>query len=245
MRRALPHSLASRVFVGAVVTALGSFVAGTAHAINNPLGGVRACLEMLAGAAGDVGRLKKYLAVADEGLCRIDALVQRLVQFARQGGDVRRRIDVGQLARDTMAVAGFAGRKGNSAVTELTLAPATCWVPADAAELEQALTALVINACQAAPLGGHVHIEVMPASDGGVLLRVDDDGPGVPVELRDRVFEPFFSTKPEGEGTGLGLWVAWGVIERLGGNVRALGSPLGGARFEVWLPSAPPENRHA
>lgn len=226
------------------MAALGSFVAGTAHAINNPLGGVRACLEMVGSAAGDIGRLKKYLSVADEGLGRIDALVRRLVQFARQGGDVRRRVDLCQLVHQSLVVENVVGRQSHAVAIDLGLAHEPCWVLADPAELEQALTALVVNAHQATPAGGRVRVAVEPASDG-VRLSVDDSGPGVPAELRDKVFEPFFSTKPEGQGTGLGLWVVWGVVERLGGSVRATDSALGGARFEVWLPMAAAEVPHA
>jgi len=223
------------------MAALGTFVAGTAHAVNNPLGGVRACLEMMVCAGGDAGRMRRYHAVAEEALGRIEGLVRRLVHFARDGGGERIMVDVRHVVRDSLVTQDVVGRKGYAATICLDLCEAPCHVVADPDELEQALTALVVNALQASPAGGEVLVQVTPAQPAGCWLRVDDSGPGVPSELRQRVFEPFFTTKPEGEGTGLGLWVVWGIVDRLGGRVTVGEAPQGGARLEVWLPPAPME----
>jgi len=117
----------------------------------------------------------------------------------------------------------------------------------DVTQLHQVLTNLVVNAAQAMPSGGRIAIgasqvagpdEAAGEAGPGSLIRfvVEDTGPGVPRELRSRIFEPFFSTKPPGQGSGLGLSVVQGIIEQHQGHIRVLESEHGGARFEVFLP---------
>ncbi|HTV23144.1 MAG TPA: ATP-binding protein, partial [Polyangiaceae bacterium] len=114
-------------------------------------------------------------------------------------------------------------------------------------QLHQVLTNLVVNAAQAMPAGGKIQIGasqlVLPEVDVGreragphVRFIVEDSGPGVPAELRSRIFEPFFSTKPPGQGSGLGLSVVQGIVEQHQGHILVREGALGGARFEVYLP---------
>ena len=94
---------------------------------------------------------------------------------------------------------------------------------------------LVTNALQAAGRGGHVRLSTARV-DGRVELVVEDDGPGVPPELVDRIFEPFYTTRDG--GTGLGLFISYGIVERHGGTLAVDRGPLGGARFRLTLPAA-------
>lgn len=220
------------------MAAIGAFVAGTAHAINNPLGGVRACLEMIEANPGDAGKLRRYSGIAYEGLGRIEVLVRKLMQFVREGAGLRVRFDVNDVIASSLIAGGAVGRAGRGATVQLNLAGAACTVVGDASEIEQALTSLVINALQASPAAGVVEVTTQLTPDARIRIDVEDQGPGVPLALRDKVFEPFFTTKPEGEGTGLGLWVVWGVVERHGGRVAVTETEGGGARFSVWLPAA-------
>ena len=124
----------------------------------------------------------------------------------------------------------------------------------DVTQLHQVLTNLVVNAAQAMPGGGRIEIsaaEVAECTDDVgedvagpfICFAVEDAGPGVPVELRPRIFEPFFSTKPPGQGSGLGLSVVQGIVEQHQGHILVRDGALGGARFEVYLPvtEQPPE----
>jgi two-component system, cell cycle sensor histidine kinase and response regulator CckA len=113
------------------------------------------------------------------------------------------------------------------------------------------LTNLVVNAAQAMPSGGKIHVGTamvtLSESDAGtdragtyVKLFVEDTGPGVPVALRTRIFEPFFSTKPANQGSGLGLSVVQGIVEQHQGHIVLCDGTLGGARFEVYPPVTAP-----
>ncbi|MBI4577340.1 MAG: HAMP domain-containing histidine kinase [Planctomycetes bacterium] len=103
-------------------------------------------------------------------------------------------------------------------------------------ELAQLALNLVLNAARAAGQGGRVRVEVRPGPDGEGTLVVADDGPGVPSGDEERIFEPFYTTRPGGEGTGLGLYVCACILERHGGRVRVGRAPEGGAEFLVSLP---------
>lgn len=222
------------------MAALGAFVAGTAHAINNPLGGLRACLEMMARRRDDDASHLRYAGIATQAVDRIDDLVRRLVRFVRSDGVGEVVVDLNQLVRQSLVVDTARDRDVS---VRLVLCEGALLVTVDAAELEQALTNLVLNAIQASPSGAEVLVRTSLAESAtaGPLaqLEVIDKGPGIPTELRQRVFEPFFTTKPEGEGTGLGLWIVWSVVQRHRGLVTIEGAEQGGTRFVLRLPRTP------
>jgi CheY-like chemotaxis protein len=131
----------------------------------------------------------------------------------------------------------------------MQLDPSDCsgGVLVDVTQLHQVLTNLVVNAAQAMTQGGKIAIGAVQVrlSEGSVVrerageyvrFAVDDTGPGVPAELRSRIFEPFFSTKAPGQGSGLGLSVVQGIVEQHQGHIAVCSGALGGARFEVYLP---------
>lgn len=219
------------------MAALGAFVAGTAHAVNNPLAGVRACLEMIEANPADVGRLRRYLKLSHEGLGRIQQLMTRLVRFVPKTTEDEQLFDLHDLLSSTVTAEGQILCESRKVPVILQLTARDHWIHADADEAEQTLTNLLINAAQATPPDGGLVLSSGDDGKGWLRIDVDDSGPGVPVELRDRIFEPFFTTKAEGKGTGLGLWVAWRFAERAGGRIAVSESPLGGARFSLWLPS--------
>jgi len=217
------------------MAALGTFVAGTAHAINNPLGGLRGCLEMMSANPGDIGRLRRYTHIGQEAVARIEELVRRLMLFVRQDGDAVLDYDVNDVLSGSLVLE--ARVKDGTVSVALDLDPRPCTVRGNPLQLEQALTNLVLNALQASPAGSLVRVRTSAgALVDEVRVDIEDQGPGVPAGERDRIFEPFFTTKPEGEGTGLGLWVAWRAVEGHGGRIEVSEAPGGGARFSVFLP---------
>jgi signal transduction histidine kinase len=117
----------------------------------------------------------------------------------------------------------------------LDLAPDLKPVEADPVQLQQALMALVINACEAMEGGGRVIVRTENAKEG-VLLEVEDNGPGMPPEVAAHAFEPFFTTKTSGTGVGLGLSVVYGIIQRHGGSINTNKSPGGGCLFSITIP---------
>jgi len=111
--------------------------------------------------------------------------------------------------------------------------PARCF--GTALQLQQVVANLVQNAVDASPPGGRVRI-TLSGEETDWLIAVDDQGPGVPEDKRERIFEPFYTTKPEGVGTGLGLAISHTILREHKGSLRVTRSPLGGARFEARVP---------
>jgi signal transduction histidine kinase len=102
-------------------------------------------------------------------------------------------------------------------------------------KLTQVFVNLMTNAAQAVPQGGHIDVSTTLREDA-VEARVADDGPGIPEEVRPHLFQPFFSTKPEGEGSGLGLSIVRGIVEASGGSIEVQSAPGRGTVFIVRLP---------
>jgi two-component system NtrC family sensor kinase len=124
-------------------------------------------------------------------------------------------------------------------------APQGLRITCDAAQIQQLLLALALNALEATPSGGTVRLATRAAGDGRVELVVSDTGSGIPSENLPHIFEPFFTTKEEGKGVGLGLAVAYGIAVRHGGTI-AVESRVGqGTTFTVRLPWRPPEGAGA
>jgi signal transduction histidine kinase len=170
----------------------------------------------------------------------MEGIIRQLLQLGRDEVGRRRPVELDPLVRGAVeAVAEEARRSG----VRLDLRPPTRPVPVDVdpRRIEEAIRYLLRNALQAAP-GGQVRIS-WERSLAHVILTVDDDGPGVPDDVRARVFEPFYTTKPHGEGAGLGLAVVQGVVEDHNGRIVVDGSPLGGARFSVTLPTPDGQGR--
>jgi len=107
-------------------------------------------------------------------------------------------------------------------------------------QLEQVLINLVTNAAHAVECGGVIHVRTLRSSPGEIAVEVHDSGPGVAPEDRERIFEPFFTTKVDGKGTGLGLSIVRNIVAQHQGRIRVARSDLGGAAFQVVLPSAGP-----
>jgi two-component system NtrC family sensor kinase len=126
--------------------------------------------------------------------------------------------------------------------TEVTVAPGVPLVPCDASQVQQVVMNLVLNGAEAtrARGSGRVSIAIRALEDGGaVALGVEDDGEGIPEELLGRVFDPFFSTKEDGKGVGLGLAVVYGIVESHGGQIEVKSTPGSGTTFTVTLPLRP------
>ena len=219
------------------LAALGSLLAGVAHELNNPLSVVVAravLLEEHGNAATQVAAAK--IRTAAERCARI---VRTFLAMARQQQPDRGPVAINDVIFAALDIAGYALRSGGIEV-QLDLGRDLPRILADADQLHQVLFNLVINAQQS--LQGQApprRIRVTSRFDAASkLLRVTvaDNGPGIPVHLRARVFEPYFTTKPVGIGTGVGLAVSLGMVEAHGGALTVDCPPEGGATFSIVLP---------
>jgi len=225
------------------LAALGSLLAGVAHELNNPLAVVvgRAFqLEETAASGTDRSRARDVRLAAE----RCARIVRTFLAMARRQASVRAPTQLNDVVRGAIELLGYGLRSADVQV-ELILAETLPQVWADADQLSQVLLNLCTNAQQAmAETRGTRRLQVSTsyaAETAQVRIAVTDTGPGVPRELAGRIFDPYFTTKPVGEGTGVGLAVSQGIVQGHGGSI-ALETPAeGGARFVVTLPVAMPE----
>ena len=170
---------------------------------------------------------------------RAARIVRSLLTFARKRQTTRAMVDVNQVVRETLALRAYEQRLTNIAVI-VALAAGLPQVFADGQQVQQVLLNLIINAEQAMlSANGRGVLVVRTWHDPhqeSVILEINDDGPGIPDDLQPKIFDPFFTTKEVGQGTGLGLTVAYAIVQEHGGRIRLESHPSAGASFYVELP---------
>ena len=231
---------------------MGQLTGGVAHDFNNLLTAILGTVQLLdrhLGAAADQ-RTRKLLDMARDAVRRGASLNQSLLAFARRQSLKPADLDANALLE---GFAPLVQRAVGEAVTlELYLAAHLPWCRVDASQLEAAILNLAINARDAMPRGGSLRLETRAAwldaellagnadarPGGFVAIALRDTGTGMLAEVRDRAFEPFFSTKPVGHGTGLGLSQVFGFVRQLGGHVTIESSVGLGTSITLFLPVA-------
>ncbi|MBB5710669.1 PAS domain-containing protein [Sphingomonas xinjiangensis] len=237
--------------------AVGQLTGGIAHDFNNMLTGVIGAMDIMKRrlAAGRTDDLARFMDAASSSAQRAAALTARLLAFSRRQSLDIRPIDVNTL------IASLQDLLQRSVRENITLrvvpGPGLPQATTDANQLENAILNLVINARDAMPQGGALTIETSevevdvayasarPEISPGryIVVAVSDTGVGIAPDLLDRIFEPFFSTKPVGQGTGLGLSMIYGFAQQSGGQVRVHSQPGQGTSVKLFLPASTLEER--
>ena len=220
------------------MAALGQTISGVAHELNNPLATILSWAERLSEKCTEDGMKRGVDVILGEAE-RSARIVRNLLTFARKRQSTRSMIDLNQVIMETLTLRSYEQRVTNIEVVT-ALASGLPRVFADPHQIQQVLLNLVINAEQAM-LTAHGRGSLVlrtwhdPERDS-VVLEVSDDGPGVPPEVKTKIFDPFFTTKEVGKGTGLGLTVAYAIIQEHGGRIRVESPGAGGAAFIIELP---------
>jgi two-component system phosphate regulon sensor histidine kinase PhoR len=221
-----------------------NFIANASHELRTPVASIRASSEtLLDGALDDPAAARDFVEVIDRNATRLHRLVNDLLDLSRIEGGERAlspgTLDLAEQAEATVALLRERAREKRTTV-EVEVAPGTL-VAADARALDQVLTNLVDNAIHHTPDGSRVAVRAR-ASDGCVVLEVEDDGPGIPTAHQARVFERFYRVDAgrsrAAGGTGLGLSIAKHLVEAMQGDITVANGAAGGALFRVTLPSA-------
>jgi signal transduction histidine kinase len=225
-----------RLAVSERLAGVGRLAAMVAHEINNPLDGILRLVSLARRAGTEAGdpRVEQYLADAHKGLMRLVTIVRDLLDFSRSASSP---VDPMPLRETLSEVARNMAPAAEKAGVHIGIDCNAHLPPLRSATLYHVLLNLVKNAIEAMPSGGRVEVRARSLPDA-VVLSVADTGPGIPPEVLPRLFEPFFSLKATGKGTGLGLVICKDLIEKQGGTVAAANRPEGGAVFTVTIPVA-------
>lgn len=222
------------------MASVGRLAAGVAHEIGNPLSAILGLVELVQTSDLPAEEQRELLRRVTKETERIHRIIRDLLDFAR--GDPAQpedaSCDLVEVVEDAVRLVGPQKDLRNVTI-ERRFAEDCPPARGAGARLAQVVLNLLLNAADAIEGEGVIRLEVHPIDDGDrVELVVADTGPGIAKEVRDHLFEPFVSTKPAGQGTGLGLAVCHTIIERLGGTIDADDAPEGGARFTIRLPAA-------
>ena len=247
------HSLEQRLAHTEKLATIGQIAAEIAHEVGTPLnviaGRARATHKKLA----DADAVAKNATIIEEQTARITRIIQRLLDFARRrvGPPGMSRLNLNQISLTTMELLGsqFSAAKVKTRLIRAEGLPA---VLADSDRIQQVLLNLLLNAIQAMPDGGALTVETsvviqqrpgleLAPEQAFARIEVSDTGPGIPRDRRDKIFEPFYTSKDGQGGTGLGLAVCAGIVKEHDGWIEVDDAATGGAVFRVFLPAAPSE----
>ncbi len=214
------------------LAATGRLAASIAHEINNPLQAIHNCLFLAINRPLTDEKKQHYLTLAQEEVERLITLVQRTLEFYRPSKGRSVSTDVNHLIENVLALSGKRLEHGRIRV-RTQLQPRLPPVNGVPDQLTQVLLNLIINAIEAMPDGGALSLTTL-ADDSWLRVEVCDTGPGLNPDEAAKIFEPFYTTKAS--GTGLGLAVSYGIIQRHGGHIDVAGTPGKGTTFTIWLP---------
>jgi len=220
------------------LTSLGQMAASIAHEVNNPLAGVLVYTQLLTKKINS-GKFSEeialdYLAKMDSELTRSTRLIRNLLDFARQSPPTLREVDINEVINRALELTTHSADLQHIRVIK-ELNPSLPKLMADFDQLQQVCTNLILNAIQAMPEGGKLTLRTS-ADDSQLKLEVQDTGCGISPENMRKLFTPFFTTKREVKGVGLGLAVSYGIIQRHHGRIEVQSKEGEGTTFTIYLP---------
>ena len=218
------------------LAALGQLAGGIAHEINNPLGVILCYADLLKSQLVDLPQGSKDVGIIEKHAVNCQRIVADLLEFARGQETARQPTDLNSTIEEVVRIVEPQFRRQNCEI-ELDLEPGLPLVKIDANKMKQVYLNLVMNARQAINGRGLIRIGTRHLPEAGkVHLTFWDNGIGISPDIIDRIFDPFFSTKKTGEGTGLGLSVSYGIVKDHGGDIQVESEPGRWTRFTIELP---------
>lgn len=224
------------------LAAIGRLAAGVVHEINNPLATISACSEALEsrveegvfGESEEVADLHEYLGLIRSEAFRCKSITNGLLDFSRGRTGNRFEIDILEVIKSSARLVRHQ-KRGDNIKIKLEFDNEMPLVKADEGQIQQAIIALATNAIDAMPQGGTLTFRVS-SQHNRVIIEIQDTGVGIEAEELSKIFEPFYTTKEVGKGTGLGLAVCYGIITEHGGRVSVRSNVGVGTTFSIYLP---------
>jgi signal transduction histidine kinase len=227
--------LEAQLFQSAKMASLGVMAGGIAHQLRNPLGAASAAAQLLLREPNNRELAGQCAQKIYDGIKRASAIIESLLRFARPDSGHFDMVAVNDVIGETIAMMRHQANL-NQVQVETDLVATLPPVFVDQSALQQAFTNLFLNACQAMPNGGRLTIRSRPApEDGLVAVDFTDTGCGIPAENLAKVFDPFFTTRPVGQGVGLGLTIAYSILQQHGGRIQVHSTVGVGSTFTVLL----------
>lgn len=214
---------------------LGRLSAGIVHEINTPLSVIAAASQMVLNEAGLSEFVIEMVARIQSEAQRLAQLTKGILSFSREENGVGAEADINNTLTEVMTLLKYEAQKRSITVIEdfdyqLPL------VNADPNRLKQIFINIIVNALQAMTGTGHLLLQTSRCDDNFVKVRIEDTGPGIPNAVMERIYEPFYSTKQPGEGTGLGLFITMKIMQALGGRIAVDSIEGEGTCFTLFFP---------
>ena len=220
------------------LSSIGLLAAGVAHEVNTPLTGVSSYTQMLLGMLSETDPKHALLLKVRRQAERATNIVNNLLNFSRTGDASEfTELDISRVLDDTLQLLEPQLR-GNRIEIVRDYDPDSPVVFGNAGKLQQVFTNLLLNARDAIPAGGSIRISTIPAEDHSLTIEVSDSGMGIAPENVAKIYDPFYTTKGVGRGTGLGLAVSYGIVQEHSGHISVESNPGRGTAFRITLPTA-------
>jgi signal transduction histidine kinase len=223
------------------LASLGTLAAGVAHEINNPISGIKNCANRIIKKPGNTEQNEKYMMLIKEATDRIESVVQHLLNYSRKQNFVFEKVDLNAVVDNAILLTEFKLQRSDLNVKADF--DDKYFVLGSANHLEQVIVNLILNSLDAIlerkekdpDFIGQIEVN-MNRDSGNVYIHIIDNGMGIPFEIQDKIYDPFFTSKKVGKGTGLGLAVSYNLIKGHGGSVYFNTSEGVGTEFVLELP---------
>jgi two-component system NtrC family sensor kinase len=224
-----------QIYQSEKLASIGRLASGVAHEINNPLNGIKSCAYAIQKEPENKEQTKEYISLINEGVFYIENVIKKLLGFVRQSPQKMTSLSFNELILNVHRLLEYKLKQKNVEV-KLYLDENLPTIEADSLLLQELVMNLFINSYDAINSNGKIIIKTGLKDSSNIFFSIQDNGMGIQKENAEKIFDPFYTTKDPGEGTGLGLWVSLGIVENHNGKIILESDPNKETTFTVILP---------